>query len=132
MLLFINDIEFIDRLYLNHLIDINSKVIDDITIFLEATTDDVRIVAYYGTYHGSIPVRLSFNYHYYPQYFKIIFVADIPFVDNGMPFIVWKDGKFYGLQQAYDYGSLTQTDLIELADNHNATFPWFAEYLKGL
>jgi len=87
------------------------------------TIEDVLIEVYYGTYNGSIPVTMDVKGVGYAGNMRPIVVADINFLFNGPnEIIVWQEGKFYELHEAYDFGWLTQEDLRELADLHTLIF----------
>ena len=84
------------------------------------TINDVWIEVYYGTYNGSIPVMMRFINGGSAGVVGQDVVADIPFhYGSGNRIIVWENGQFHGLQEAYDLGLLTQEDLRSIADLRN-------------
>ena len=85
------------------------------------TIDDVIIQKHYGTYNGCVVVMMRAK--------NMVFVA-IPAgeVAAGISFgypepnyiHVWKDGKLYSLQEAFELGFLSVDDIKQIADIHNS------------
>ena len=90
----------------------------DPEFYKDASLDDV-FLSYYGTYNGSVAVEIRDNFSAYPdiEYTEIIDDLIIPY---GYPRIhVLKDGTSYFLDEAYEQGLLSKTDLIRIADIQN-------------
>ena len=78
---------------------------------------EAPIMRYHGTYNGSVVV--SFDGMAY-QPFKKLDIAGITFLFGGMYTItVWKEGRFYTLEEAYDAGLLALEDLETVAYYQN-------------
>jgi len=43
--------------------------------------------------------------------------------NNGRGIITWKDGKFYGLQEAFDKGYLYKDEIVQIAEYHELAYP---------
>ena len=86
-----------------------SRITDD---FFGDNLDENHFLAYYyGNYGGAVPVK--FEQHIYLMACMEYYVAGYCFSDTYCyDYIrVWKDGKFYNLQEAYEYGVLTEEDI---------------------
>ena len=101
---------------------------------MQVCIDDISIKVYFGNYNGSIPVMMKVDakydanddeYVYYPSaMIMTLVVADATFRFYSIyDILVWKEGQFYWLNNAYDMNLLTQEDLREIADNHKSYFP---------
>jgi hypothetical protein len=81
-------------------------------MYPDATVDDIEIKKYYGTYGGCVAVLMTDNYTGYSQALETEVVDGITiqyFDSNKM--LIWKNGNFHHLQEAYDEGLLTKDDL---------------------
>ena len=80
------------------------------------TVNDIYISKYYGTYNGGIVLNIDGPWGY-PSVLYGEDIAGIWFYGSygSIPFM-WKNRRFYGLQEAYDLGLLTKTDLRSIAD----------------
>lgn len=79
----------------------------------EMTMDDVEIYGYYGTYNGCVVLDIGC------KYLSRITVAGCE-IEEGLLVpglaIVWKEGNFYSLMEAYYFlGLLTKDDLKEIS-----------------
>ena len=83
----------------------------------EATLDDVKILKNYGNYNGAVVVRMERGA------FEVITTIQVGGVDftfsNTNTAIVWHDGQFSELEEAYDNGLLTKDNLIAIAKKVN-------------
>lgn len=81
------------------------------------TIDDVVILDSYGTYNGAVVVRI--NRPAFEVLTKII-VGGIEFTfSNSNTALVWKNGEFFELSDAYDHEILTLDNLISIAQKVN-------------
>ncbi len=83
----------------------------------EMTIDDVVILNNYGTYNGAVVVRIKRGAF---QVITTIEIDSIEFIfsDSNTP-LVWSDGQFFELIDAYDENLLTKDDLVSLAKKIN-------------
>lgn len=86
-----------------------SRITDD--FFGDNLAENHFLAYYYGNYGGAVPVK--FEQHIYLMACMEYYVAGYCFSDTYCyDYIrVWKDGKFYNLQEAYEYGVLTAEDI---------------------
>jgi len=85
--------------------------------------EDVVIDVYYGNYNNSIPVMIKLKSGGATGDIRGDIVADISFCYNsGQSIVVWNQGLFHGLQDAYDFGLLSQEDLSDIAEYHHMIF----------
>lgn len=83
----------------------------------EMTIDDVVILDSYGTYNGAVVVRI--NRPAFEVLTKII-VGGIEFTfSNSNTALVWKNGEFFELSDAYDHEIITLDNLISIAQKVN-------------
>ncbi|MCL1811667.1 MAG: hypothetical protein FWG41_05580 [Methanomassiliicoccaceae archaeon] len=83
--------------------------------FPEATIDNVGINKYYGTYNGSVVVKMSdLTGHLIMMISETVGGITINYPDTNKA-LVWKDGNFYSMQEAYDLGLLCKDDLREIS-----------------
>ena len=85
------------------------RITDD---FYGNNKDENHFLAYFfGNYNGAIPVKYEMGM-YLCATLKY-YVAGYEFSDaHCNDYIrVWKDGKFYNLQEAYEYGLLTEDEI---------------------
>ena len=79
----------------------------------EAILDDVKILKNYGNYNGAVVVRME------KGAFAVITTiqvggVDFIFSDSNIA-IVWHDGQFFKLEEAYNNGLLTKNNLNAIA-----------------
>jgi hypothetical protein len=83
----------------------------------EMTLDDVKILNNYGTYNGAVVVRIERGA------FEVVTTIQVGGVDftfsNSNTALVWKDGQFFELANAYDSELLTKSNLEALAKKIN-------------
>lgn len=83
----------------------------------EMTIDDIKILNHYGTYNGAVVIRIE------RAAFDVVTTIQVGGVDftfgNSNTALVWKDGQFFELADAYDSGLLTKTNLDALAKKIN-------------
>ncbi|MCL2088069.1 MAG: hypothetical protein FWH14_01165 [Oscillospiraceae bacterium] len=86
----------------------------------DATTDNVQIIHYYGTYNDAVAVMITDVFHDYTANLWHESVVNIRFYyGNGNHIKIWKDGVFYRLEAAYEQGILTKNDLRSIAYYQN-------------
>ncbi|MCL2763168.1 MAG: hypothetical protein FWD36_08205 [Treponema sp.] len=79
--------------------------------------DDFYIMYYYGTYNGAVAVMMGHKQAMYGMIITRVTVAGITFTYGDTNSIsVWKEGLFYTLQSAYDFGLLTRDDLESISN----------------
>ncbi|MDR1690292.1 MAG: hypothetical protein LBR42_00425 [Candidatus Methanoplasma sp.] len=83
----------------------------------DATVDDVTLAKYYGTYDGSIAVMMKGDFisHITVLEDEVIDGITIQYGSSNR-LLIWEDGVFYTLQEAYDKGILTKEDLIAISE----------------
>ena len=88
----------------------------EMVTYPSTTIDDVSIIKYYGTYNGSVVVKIKFIWMGELQAvtYETIDNITITFPTSNKA-LVWKDGNFCSLQEAYDNGLLTKDDLERVA-----------------
>ena len=83
----------------------------------EMTLDDVKILNNYGAYNGAVVVRIERGA------FEVVTTIQVGGVDftfsNSNTALVWKNGQFFELADAYDRGLLTKSNLDVLAKKIN-------------
>lgn len=83
----------------------------------ETTLDDVKILKNYGTYNNAVVVRME------RPAFEVVTVIQVGGIDftfsNSNTALVWKDGQFFELQEAYDTGLLSKENLTSIAKKVN-------------
>jgi len=81
------------------------------------TAEDVVLRYYYGTYDGSVATKIGYWFY---GYLAVIIYEHIDGITITYPsthkILVWNDGNFYNLQEAYDNGLLTKDDIQRIAD----------------
>ena len=83
----------------------------------DMTTDDVRVLGYYGTYRGCIAVMLTDNKAFYTTEIWEESVAGVNFMySNSNRIYVCKDGEMYTLEQAYEQRLLKKSDIQKICD----------------
>ena len=85
--------------------------------------NDVWVSDFYGAFNGCFAVNIRDNYpHPDVETYFYEYIGGIMFHCYGgrIPYL-WKDGRFYSLQEAYDLGLLAREDLKIIADIINTT-----------
>lgn len=81
------------------------------------TIDDVVILNNYGTYNGAVVIKMKRDAY---QVITTIEIDGIQFTfSDSNTALVWKDGKFFDLSDAYDNQMLTKENLISIAKKVN-------------
>jgi|SRR5690554_246291 hypothetical protein len=83
----------------------------------EMTLDDVTILNNYGTYNGAVVIRMQRGAYQVITTIKIDGI-EFTFSDSNTA-LVWKDGQFFELSDAYDNEVLTKDNLISIAKKVN-------------
>ena len=89
-----------------------------------ATINNLIVEIYGGTYNGCVVAVIFHNprgvyiTHFYPPY-KVAGINFWDFRPKAVAPLVWKDGLFYSLLEAYDSGWLTVENLQNIADRIN-------------
>jgi len=103
---------------------------------LQPSIDDIWIGAYYGTYNGCVAVLIH-DGRGNTGIVTYTFVAGILFkyMGGGMETLIWNEGRFYALDEAYNIGLFTRNDLVDIAkiNNVNLYLPNVSDdfYLDG-
>lgn len=83
----------------------------------EMTIDDVKILDNYGTYNGAVVIRMQRGAY---QVITTIEIDGVEFTfSDSNTALVWKDGQFFELSDAYDNEVLTKDNLISIAKKVN-------------
>src|SRR5690554_3333353 len=83
----------------------------------DMTIDDVIILNNYGTYNGAVVIRMLRGVY---EVITTIKIAEIEFTfSNTNTALVWKDGQFFELSDAYENEMLTKDNLIAIAKKVN-------------
>jgi len=94
----------------------------------DATIDDVFVQNYYGTYGDCAVVII---YDGFSAYLTVITSETIDGItittSDSNTIRAWKNGEFYSLQDAYDLGFLTKSDLKKISEKHKAAHPFLYE-----
>ena len=91
------------------------------------TPEDVRIDQYFGTYNGKVALMISDNatsFHAAVWYEK---VAGFVFhYGSGQRVLVWYNGNFFSLPEAYEQGLITAEDVenIFYFNRNSSPFIW--------
>ena len=81
--------------------------------------DDVKVLEYCGTYDGCIVMMLSHKQAFYSDVIVKTRVAGIAFqYSNANQLRVWKNGTFYTLEQAYEEGLLSRSNIRSVRNCH--------------
>jgi hypothetical protein len=80
----------------------------------EAQLGDVHICKYYGTFEGFVAVMFNGGERQV-AWRETIAGIEVHYSDSRW-ILVWENGKFYRLQEAYDNGFLNQQNIQEIAD----------------
>lgn len=84
--------------------------------------EDVYIYRYFGIYNGGVAVMMALYGVSLPPAIDEIMVVGLKFSFNtGRHIIMWKNGTFYSLQNAYDENFLTVDELEKIQDTHKAS-----------
>ena len=83
----------------------------------ELTIKDIEILDNYGTYKGAVVIRMNRGAY---QVLTTIEIDGVEFnFSDSNTALVWKDGIFYELEDAYNENLLTKKDLLSLAKKIN-------------
>jgi len=102
--------------------------------YIPQTKDDIFIEKYYGTYNGCAVVSINGKSNYTPEQefpFRVETVLsgvsffDIDIYSAFFPIVVYKEGIFFSLPDAYEQGLLKISDLKDIAyhQNKDIVFP---------
>jgi len=83
----------------------------------ELTLEDVKILNKYGTYNSAVVVRMERGAYHVVTTIEVGGI-EFTFGDTNTA-LVWKDGHFFELKDAYDRGLLTKSNLEALAKKVN-------------
>ncbi|MCL2032920.1 MAG: hypothetical protein FWG96_06625 [Methanomassiliicoccaceae archaeon] len=87
----------------------------------DATADDVWLLGCCGIYDGCVAVMMDYSLSRYLTATGSETVGGVTFYyGNSNRILVWEDGNFHSLQEAYDAGLLTKDDLIKIERNYVA------------
>ncbi len=79
----------------------------------DMTTEDVFIDEYCGTYKGSVVVMISDSQTFFTTAVQTETVAGVKILyRDGNKLVVWKDDTFYTLEEAFENGFLTRSNII--------------------
>jgi len=85
--------------------------------------NDIWVSGFYGIYNGAVAISLDCDCCVRLISPLYVVVADILFAfHSGFFVLVWKNGIFYDLREAYNMGLLTLGDLKSIYDRHRAKF----------
>ena len=88
----------------------------------DATVDDVRIGTYYGTYGSCVAVMMTDAFSMYTAALETEIIDGVIFhYTSSNKILIWDDGSFYRLQEAFDSGLLTRGNLREIEHNNPFT-----------
>jgi len=94
--------------------------------------NNTSIVDYYGTYNGSIVVKVELpGIHHQMVTSYCFFGIEIIEGHGGLRILVWKSGSVYHLTNAYNKGLLTQTDIQSIAEGKNGNTEHCEGYCVG-
>lgn len=105
--------------------DILNQILSDYIVFLQINFNynpeidgKIWIERYYGQYSGAIPVIISGLGE--PGYERTEIISDSTFFyTSGHKIIVWKNGYFYSLQEAFDNNILSSLEIKQISIVHN-------------
>ena len=88
------------------------------------TIDDVWVEQYYGTYNGFIAVSMGDTVSGYFDVQTEVIIDNIKFCypASGPMILVWGEGQFYGLQEAFDLGLFMREDIENIASLHSEIY----------
>jgi len=90
----------------------------------DATVDDVTIDTYYGTYGSCVAVMMTDAFSDYTDAIPIETYETIGGIwiiyNSSNEILIWEDGSFHRLQEAFDSGLLTRDNLREIEFNNPA------------
>jgi hypothetical protein len=83
----------------------------------EMTIDDVKILDNYGTYNGAVVIRMQRGAY---QVITTIEIDGVEFTfSDSNTALVWKDGQFFELADAYENEILTKDNLVAIGKKVN-------------
>ena len=83
--------------------------------FPDITIDKIFMEEYLGTYDGCVAFTIGGPFHYPSGGWDLIIADTLFSYGSGPPIEVWKEGRFYGLREAYDSGLLTRENMRDIA-----------------
>lgn len=84
---------------------------------------DIYIPAYFGTFGENVAIIITAVDLEYPTGFFRIIIGDFDFGDVLLPFIlIYREGIFIRLEEAYEYQFITTDDLQSIFDQWNPIF----------
>jgi hypothetical protein len=87
--------------------------------YTDVEVEDVAILRYYGTFKGSVVVMMTATQMEFEQTVSTESVGGSRFTYTNSNFIlVWNDGEFLRLQDAFDQGLLSTVDLLLISARH--------------
>jgi len=82
-----------------------------------STAEDVVLYNYYGTYGGCVAATMGYGYYSYSTMITHENIDGITIsYPNSNKILVWNDGNFCHLQEAYDNSLLTKDDIIRISE----------------
>jgi len=86
---------------------------------------DVYIDKCYGIYGDSVAVVMALKSHVFPPSADYIEVEGFEFwFSTGLHIVIWNNGNFYSLQDAFDKGFLTLENLKTIHDLYKSYFKY--------
>lgn len=83
-----------------------------------------RIERYYGSYDGAVAVMLrGSKLEYTSAFYSETVAGSIIRCNYGNSVMIWKDGSFFTMQEAYDQGILTAEQVAEIANYRYVEYP---------
>jgi len=83
-----------------------------------------QIERYYGSYDGAVAVMLrGSKLEYTPAFYSETVAGSIIRCNYGNSVMIWKDGSFFTMQEAYDQGILTVDQVEEIANYRYIEYP---------
>lgn len=107
------------------LLDYYNKYISSDPIDIETLMKKVYIKHYYGNYNGAYIVMMGSSELGYYNLMTADLVDGIRIeYNNSNAIVVWYDGEFYNLNQAFDNHYITKTNIIAIANYQKHYFPF--------
>jgi len=102
--------------------ELEQMIISDWIQIRNWTDDNVRIEKYYGTYSCSVVVLMG-GFFAIDYGWSVIIAGTLISNPDARQLEVWRGGRFYQLEEAYNRGFLTQEDIRSIAYIQQATRP---------